>query len=333
MNVSAEARAVHDAALIVDLHNDLLLTTHFFGWDWRARHPPNPLPGAPLFGHCDIPRLREGNVGCLALGVVVNPWWGGVRHIELDLDQLAAEVARSPDHLRLATTAAAVRAARAEGRIACFAGLEGAHGLGGRLDDLPRLRDRGLRYVGLVHFTRNAAARPMVGWGASNEAPLEPFGRDLVDELGRLGMVIDLAHLGRAACLEVCRRTRAPVIVSHTACVAVHPSPRGVDDAVLRAVADTDGVVGGIFVTPFVGRGGARTVARHLDHVRRTVGARHVALGSDWEGFAIYPSDLASADRLPQLTQALLELGWSAEEIHGAYGENALRVLAAACGG
>ena len=333
MTVSTEARAVHDAALIVDLHCDLLLTRHFLGWDWQKRHRPNPLPGAALFGHCDVPRLREGNVGAIAFGVVTNPLRraSGPRAVESDLDALAEEVRRSPETLTMCGNAQAIRAARQNGQIACFAGLEGAHGLHGRLDDLPRFREKGLRYVGLVHFSANEAARPMVGWGADNTAGLTPFGHDLVDELWRLGILVDGAHLGKAALLETCRRARRPVLISHTGCTAVHGSPRGVDDEVLRAVAGTDGVVGVIFVTPFIGRGGAASAARHLDHIRRTVGVRHCALGTDWEGFALYPNDLDSAEKLPNLTQALLELGWSAEEIHAAYGENVLRVIAAGC--
>ncbi len=332
---TAEALAVHQAALIVDLHCDLLLTRHFFGWDFQKRHRPNPLPGAAFFGHCDVPRLQEGNVGAIAFGVVTNPLRraSGPAAIESDLDALAAEVARSPETLALCGNAQSIRSARAAGQIACFTGLEGAHGLNGKLDDLARFRAKGLRYVGLVHFTKNAAARPMVGWGGSNVATLTPFGLDLVDELWRLGILVDAAHLGKAAVLEVCRRSTRPVLISHTGCTALYSSPRGVDDDVLRAVADTDGVIGIIFVTPFIGAGGAATAARHLDHIKRTVGVRHCALGTDWEGFALYPSDLDSAEKLPNLTQALLNLGWSAADVHAAYGENVLRVIDAGCGG
>ncbi|MBM4392479.1 MAG: membrane dipeptidase [Deltaproteobacteria bacterium] len=332
--VSREARQVHDAALVVDLHNDMLLGSYFLGWDWHRRHAPNPLPGAPLLGHSDLPRLREGNVGAVAFGVVTSPlrWRGGTAAIHRDLDALAAEVARSGGTMEIAGSAQAIRAARASGRVAAFAGLEGAHGLHGRLDELGAFRAKGLRYVGLVHFTANAAGRPMVGLGADNGAPLPAFGRDLLGALGDHRMICDAAHLGKAAVLEACRLAPGRVIVSHTGCTAVYPSPRGIDDEVLRAVADADGVVGMIFVTPFIGRGGARAVARHLDHVRRTVGARHCAIGTDWEGFALYPSDLDSAEKLPNLTQALLDIGWSTAEIHAAYGENVLRVFERACG-
>ncbi|MFN7142833.1 MAG: dipeptidase, partial [Myxococcota bacterium] len=237
--LSEDARALHAAAIVCDLHCDLLLPLKFFGWDWRKRHPPNPLWGAPLFGHCDLPRLKDGGVGAMALGVVINPLRGrsGPAAIEADLARMHREAARSPDELAICGTVQAIRTAKAQGRIACFAGLEGAHGLDARLEDLPRFRERGLRYVGLAHFTANAACRPMVGWGADNDAPLTDYGRALVDELGRLGILVDLAHVGRAGVLEATRRARAPMIISHTACTAVHPSPRGVDDALLRAVA------------------------------------------------------------------------------------------------
>jgi membrane dipeptidase len=328
LNASAEALAIHQSALIVDLHCDLLLTSWFTGWDWSRRHAPNPLPKAWPFGHCDIPRLREGNLGCLALGVVTNPLWAGPRQVLHDLDRMHAEVARAPADLVHAGTVQGIRAARQQGKIAVFAGMEGVHPLGGRLEALPACRERGLRYAGLVHFSANAAGRPMIGWGGGRDGGLTDHGRDLVDELNRLRILVDVAHLNRAGVLEVCARSKAPVVCSHTACNAVHHSPRGIDDDLLRAIAGIGGVVGVIFVDRFIGDGGARQAARHLDHIKRTVGIAHCAIGTDWEGFAWYPADLDSADKLPKLTQALLDLGWTGDEILAAYGENALRVFA-----
>jgi membrane dipeptidase len=138
--------------------------------------------------------------------------------------------------------------------------------------------------------------------------------------------------VGKAAFLEAAKRSRHPAICSHTACRSVFSTPRAIDDDMLRAVADTDGVVGVIFVAPFVGPGGVAQVVRHLDHIRRTVGVRHAALGTDWEGFAFYPSALDSAEKLPALTQGLLDAGWDPEEILAMYGENFLRVIGAVCG-
>ena len=335
MNVSEEARAIHAAALIVDLHCDVLLTTAFLGWNWARRHAPNPLPGAALMGHVDLPRLREGNVGCLALGVVTNPLtarWRGPQHIENMLDRMHGKLAEHPGELELASTSQAILGARGRDRIACFAGLEGVHGLVGSLDRLEHYRDRGMRYVGLAHFTENEACKPMVGLGQDTTTGLTGYGRDLVDELNRLGMVVDTAHVNRAGVLEICERTRAPVICSHTACTQVHMSPRGLDDTQLRAIADTGGVIGVIFVQPFIGPGGVKRVAEHLSHIKDTVGVEHTALGSDWEGFVVYPRDLDGADKLPLLTQALLDAGWTADEILACYGGNFLRVLSEVAG-
>lgn len=327
--ISSEAQAVHDAALFVDLHNDLLLTTYFLGWDWRRRHRPNPLPGAPLMGHGDLPRFRDGGVGCLSLGIVINPLRGasGLSAIERDLARLDGVLRAAPDQIVLATTPDAIRAARREGRVACFASLEGAHGLGTSLDALPALQAGGLLSVGLAHFTRNSMCRPMVGWGSSTVEGLTDLGRELIDRMNDLGLVIDVAHVNRPGVLEVCARSRAPVICSHTAANAVYSSPRGLDDEQLRAIAATGGVVGLIFVTPFLGPGGLDAVVAHLDHLRRTVGVAHTAIGSDWDGFSVYPDELRSAERLPRLTEALLRAGWSPEDIWAIYGENFLRVL------
>ncbi len=332
--VSEEARAVHESALIVDLHNDLLLTSYFLGWDWKRHHRPNPLPGAALLGHCDLPRLRAGNIGCLGLGVVVNPLRGrsGPDAIRRDLDQMKREADEAPDQLVVCGDATSIRAARAAGKIACFAGLEGAHALHGRLDDLPEFHRRGLRYVTLTHFSENEACPPMVGWGSSASRGLSLYGTELVDRLGELGIVVDLAHVGREAFREAAKRARKPVFVTHTACNAVYGSPRGLDDDQLVQVAETGGVIGVIFVTPFIGGGGVPQVLRHLRHLRDTIGVAHIAIGTDWEGFSLYPSDLSSAEQLPALTQGLLSDGWSVDEIHAVYGENSLRVIAEVCG-
>lgn len=327
--VSDTAREVHDAALIVDLHCDLLLTSFFLGWNWKRKHRANPIPGSPLMGQCDIPRLQAGNVGCMGLGLVINPLrrTSAPRAVQGDLQRLHRIVQGAPESLSIATSPQAIRAARAQGQIACFAGLEGAHGLAGRVDALPDLQQQGLAYVGLAHFTRNAACRPMVGWGWSARHGLTEHGRELVDECNRLGLVVDVAHVNKPGVLETCARSRAPVICSHTACTAVHRSPRGLDDEQLTAVARTGGVIGVIFATPFIGTGGVEAVVSHMDHIRRTQGIEHVALGTDWEGWVVYPRALDSADKLVALTEGLLRAGWSADEIHAAYGLNFLRVL------
>ena len=145
-------------------------------------------------------------------------------------------------------------------------------------------------------------------------------------------ILVDVAHLNRAGLFEVCETTPNPVICSHTACNAVHASPRGLDPDAIRAVANTGGVVGVIFVSFFIGPGGIDQVVRHLEHIRNIAGIEACAIGTDWEGFALYPEALNSAEKLPMLTQALLDAGWSPSDIKKAYGENFLRVVQAVRG-
>jgi membrane dipeptidase len=329
MTLSAAALDLHRRAFVADLHCDLLLTSRLVGWRWERRHRDNPFQGAPLFGHVDLPRLVEGGVSSLCLGLVTNPVWtaGGHREIQRYLDRMTAEIAAHPDLLTAPCCAAEARAARAAGRICCFAGLEGVHGLGDDLSPLAHWRAQGLLYVGLVHFSANRAACPMVGWGADRDAGLTDFGRELVDALGQLGLLVDVAHLGTGGLLEVCARSRLPVLSSHSSMNAVYRSRRGLEDAEALAIARTGGLVGVIFAASYLGGDDVTCVLDHLDHLKGVVGVEHCALGSDWEGWVTYPRGLGSPAGLPALTDGLLRRGWSEEETLAVLGENFLRVL------
>ncbi len=329
--ISGEAALLHRDAFFVDLHCDLLLTTVLTGWQWDRHHSPNPFPGAPLMGHVDIPRLKAGGVNGLGLGIVTLPFMGK-KAIEYQVNLFEKRLEKHAADLGIAHTATDMLNLKNSGKIACFLGLEGVHSLHGNWSALSSLAKRGLLYTGLVHFTRNQAASPMVGWGANPERPLTPLGHDLVETLQENQILVDVAHLNRAGLFEICESSASPVICSHTACNAVHSSPRGLDPDALKAIADTGGVVGVIFVNLFIGRGGIEQVVRHLDHIKNTAGIEACAIGTDWEGFALYPGELNSADKLPMLTQALLDAGWSPSDIKKAYGENFLRVVQAVRG-
>jgi membrane dipeptidase len=298
------------------------------GYRLDRRHH-NPILERLGFFHADLPRLREGGVTGQFFGVVTMP---------IPEAGCADACHRQVEHLRAlardegliwARTAEDVRRAKRENTLAVFAGVEGGHNLEGRLETLGDFDRAGVRYLGLAHFTANAIAPPSGGKGASAVRPLTDFGRAVIDEMNRRSMIVDLAHVGRAAFLEACARSSRPVIVSHTGIAAAHPLWRNVDDDQLRAVARADGVVGIIFAWRFLGRsrGGVDMLAPHVEHVRKRVGARHLAIGSDFDG-AIEPvRGLENVARLPALTGLLESLRWSEEEIRGVLGENVLRVL------
>ncbi len=334
--VSQEAEALHRDCLVVDLHCDTMLSQALVGLDPMKRHK-HPLPLSPLMLHADLPRLQEGGIGCVALGVVVNPLrrrsapWSVWRYLE----RLKGWQDRAPDRVRVVSTADDVLAARREGKLAIFAGLEGAHGLGGRLDELPAMRSAGLRYVGLAHFTKNQAVRPAFGWGADPETPLSDYGRELVDELVQRRIVIDLAHINRRGFFEVCERARVPMYVSHTGVQGAHRSWRNIDDDQIRAVAKHGGVVGIIFTQQYLGGGllgSISAVAAHVAHVISVVGEDHVALGTDVDGFVLLPRDFPDVSAMPRVTESLLRAGLSETAVRKTLGLNALRVLRDVCG-
>ena len=165
--------------------------------------------------------------------------------------------------------------------------------------------------------------------GTSDEARLSRFGRDLVQEVSRQGMLLDVAHMGRAGFIQACKQSDKPVLVSHTGVAGARKHWRNIDDEQLRAVAATGGVVGVIFSSRYLEgpQAGIEAVARHMEHIRATVGGAHVALGSDYDGLIVPVKGLEDVSRLPGLTQVLLERGWDPEEVLGALGGNALRAF------
>jgi membrane dipeptidase len=321
---------LHEDSIVVDLHADSLIQARAVGYRLEARHH-NPFLERLGFYHADLPRLREGGVTGQFFGLVTFPVpEAGCADACLRQVARLREVAEDQG-LLWARTAEDLRRAKREGRLAVFTGVEGGHNLEGRLETLRAFDEAGVRYLGLTHFTSNAIASPSGGKGASAAAPLTDFGREVVREMNARGMVVDLAHVGRAAFLEACAASARPVIVSHTGISAAWPLWRNIDDEQVRAVARTGGVIGIIFAWRYLGgrRRGVEMLAPHFEQVRRLVGARHLALGSDFDG-AIEPvKGLENVSKLPAVTELLQRLRWSEDEIRGVLGENVLRVLEA----
>jgi membrane dipeptidase len=237
-------------------------------------------------------------------------------------------VALHPGDFLFATTAEDIRRARREHKIAALIGIEGGHAIEDSLRLLRLYYDLGVRYMTLTHSNSNHWADSSGDANKPNNG-LSAFGKEVVAEMNRLGMIVDLAHVGRAAFLDSCSRSERPVIVSHSGISGAFPLWRNIDDEQLRAVARLDGVVGIIFAWRYLGarRRGIEMLAPHFQHVRKLVGARHLALGSDFDG-AIEPvRGLENVSKLPAVTSLLEDMNWSEDEIRGVLGENVLRVL------
>ncbi len=314
---------------VVDLHTDSLIAARFFNYDLGKKHIP-PLGFQPWRLHADFPRLSEGGVNGVWLGIVTSPFPRSTC-LNRALRNLAyaRRVAEShPEQAALALDPQSMLEVMRQGKIAVMLGVEGLHAAGPDLSGLKELYRAGARYAGFAHFTDN-------GFAASNfrrerSAPLSGPGKDAVRWMNAAGMIIDLAHTHPDCLEEVCRMTRAPVIISHTGVQAVRPASRNASDEDIKRVADTGGVIGIIYATTWISRNpfcGLGAIVDHFDHVRELVGTEHLALGSDWDGFIMVPGNMKDAAGLPRLLSMMRRRGYSEEELRGICGGNFLRVF------
>ena len=324
----AEALRIHYDALVMDGHIDtpslMLDEAYAFG----ERHAPQAGRA-----HVDLPRMVEGGLDAPFFSIYVARSYGeGPAATDRALAMIAESV-RQVEALpgaEIATTAADVRRITADGRKAILMGLEGGHALQGSPAVLRRLADDGIRYVTLTHSNTNLFA------DASTDAPrwngLNALGRELVGEMNRLGVVVDLSHVSDRAFYDALETTAAPVLLSHSSCRALHRSARNVTDDMLRALAANDGVILINFFSTYLGDGDVtvETILDHIDHAVEVAGVDHVGLGSDFDGVPRLPAGMGDATRLPWITYGLLKRGHSETDVRKILGLNALRVLEAA---
>jgi membrane dipeptidase len=234
--VSARAKQIHDRAIVIDSHDDTTQRMLFDKtFDITARHKD---------GNIDVPRMREGGLDALFFSIWVPSDVTGPPAVKraMDLIDAVREAARlHPTDLMLATTAADVRRAAADHKIAALMGVEGGHMID---DDLRLLRlyaALGVRYMTLTHFKNNDWADSSTDKPAHNG--LTAFGKDVVREMNRLGMMVDISHVADKTFYDALAVTTAPVIASHSSARAIANHPRNMTDDMMRAVAKNGGVV------------------------------------------------------------------------------------------
>jgi membrane dipeptidase len=234
--VSERARALHNRAIVVDTHDD---TTQ------RLLHEKDfDIGKRDADGSIDIPRMREGGLDALFFsiwlpGTVTGP--AAVKGALQQIDRVREAVRLHPNDLVLATTVADIRRAAADRRIAALMGLEGGHMIDDDLGLLRTFAALGVRYLTLTHSLNTTWADSSGDKPAHNG--LTPFGKDVVRELNRLGMMVDISHVADKTFYDALEVTRAPVIASHSSARAISNSPRNMTDDMLRALAKNGGVV------------------------------------------------------------------------------------------
>jgi len=233
--VSSRARQLHDRAIVVDTHDDTTQRLIFENsFDIGARN---------MDGNIDIPRMREGGLDAIFFSIWVTGDVTGPIAVKRALDQIDAvrEAVRTHPDLMLATTAADVRRAASIKKIAVLMGMEGGHMIDNDLGLLRIYATLGVRYLTLTHSLNTTWA------DSSGDKPahdgLAPFGRDVVRELNRLGIMVDISHVSDKTFFDALEVTKAPVIASHSSCRAISNAPRNMTDDMLRALSKNGGVV------------------------------------------------------------------------------------------
>ena len=324
-----EARALHAEVHVLDLHADTAKLMDKLGYDLAARHErPMPKP-INVFGHVDLPRMRDGGMAGQFFSFWTTPYpeRGCAKAVTRQLDALDVAMAKNPEQLAWTRTGADVRAAKLAGKIAALGGIEGGQALEGDLETIEAFSRRGVRYLGLLHFSANAIGRPAKGRGSDANAGLTAFGRDVVRECERCGVIVDLAHINRAGYFDALELATVPPMVSHTGVLGVHEHWRNIDDEQIRALADKGGCIGIIFSRKYLGSASIDAVVDHLLHVINVAGDDVPALGSDFDGFVVPPEGLEDIAAMPNLTVALSRRGVSTRVLEKILGGNVLRVL------
>jgi membrane dipeptidase len=323
-----DARALHDEVCAMDLHADTPKLMQGFDYDIGLRHEP-PLPRKAWVGHVDLPRMREGGLQAQNFGLWTFPYprSGCAAGVHKQLDALDEQVARYGDQIVRCLSADDVVRAKAAGKLAALAGIEGGHALEGQIANVEAFARRGVRSLGLLHFTKNDLGYPAMGVGQNRDKGLTPFGREVITEMNRLGIIVDLAHINKRGFMEALELSTTAPMVTHTGVRGAHDHWRNIDDEQLRAVADHGGCVGIIFAPQYLGKDGIDAVADHIMHVIKIGGEDLPSLGSDFDGFIRPPVGLTDVAQLPHLTLALARRGLAAPALKKMLGDNAMRVL------
>ncbi|KAF7596689.1 hypothetical protein BBP40_000612 [Aspergillus hancockii] len=336
------ARCILKEVPLIDGHNDFPFMIR--GWHQSKLYDDGFDPyHMPLF-HTDFNRLRLGQVGGQFWSAYVpcppanksNDFSLVVHHDALhqtlqQIDLIHSLIELYPSQLGLAQSPADVWETYRSGRVASMIGVEGLHQIGNSASVLRMFHRLGVRYITLTHNSNNlyadAALAPTTAHGG-----LSPEGRDMIAEMNRIGMIVDLSHTSDAVQQQVLKLSKAPVIFSHSSCTAISNHRRNASDAVLDLLKLNHGVIMISFLPELTDDSNPRAnatlarVADHVIHVGERIGYEHVGIGSDFDGTMHIAKGLDDVTRYPSLIAELLRRGLSDKTVSDIAGLNVLRV-------
>jgi len=330
--VSDKIKAFHENALVIDSHNDTLVN------HMRARLNMDGGPvrqdGAAIvtrFGRhsgaalqLDFPKMRQAGINAAFFAVDVTAAKG--THLQYALDGLGfflREAALSPEDIVLVRRAADITRAQAEDKLAAVLAIENTDGLDQSIYPLSAFYELGVRTLTITHSTRSWAAD---GCEVENGGGLTGFGKSVIVEMNRLGMLVDVSHLNDRGFWDTLEHSTDPVMATHSCCRALCGHPRNLTDEQLKELGGSGGVVALTVVPDFI-HDSAPTIDGLIDHIEHAIqkaGIDHVALGSDFDGGGTLVED---ALVYPQITELLSQRGLSDGDLAKVLGSNHLRIL------
>ncbi len=327
-----EVEELRRSAILIDTHNDVPSRT-VDGFDIGLHNKS---------GHTDTARLRAGGVGAVFFSAWVDPKYvkeNQASHRALEMiDSIRFDIVeRHPKDFTLARTAADIERARAQGKVAALIGVEGGHAIENSLRVLRDFYALGARYMTLTHMNTNHwadSSGDVTDPEVKHHNGLTDFGKQVVREMNRLGMLVDVSHVSDKTFWDVMETSSAPVFASHSSCRALCDVPRDMTDDMIRAVAKKGGVVQVNFLPAFLTTrntppASVADVAAHIDHIVKIAGIGAAGIGSDFDGIDRTPTGLEDVSKFPNLTRALLERGYTAGQVRLIYGGNFLRFMRA----
>ncbi len=369
---------IHFSSLVIDTHADTPQRFVDEGWNFS-----DPLHGGML----NLASARAGNLAAEFFAIWAEPkeWHGRYAERTLQLiDGVYEQLRKHPQTMRLGLSASDIVQAHADGVFCALLGIEGGHSIENDLENLRLYYRLGVRYMTLTWANTNEwadSSGDLDNATVVHHNGLTEFGREVVREMNRLGMMVDVSHVADSTFWHVLETTSAPIIASHSSARALTDTPRNLTDEQLRAVAANNGVVMVNFYPPFIDEAWRKAwltknpehdayraaiavpyrergvpvphsvateadrafyveymsatlppaplgaLIDHIDHVARVAGIDHVGLGSDFDGIQFLPEDINSAADLPRITAALIERGYTAEQLKKLLGGNLLRVF------
>ena len=354
--VSEQASKLHHSSIVIDTHCDslgfVLDSGEDLGVDKEGRQ-------------VTLPKMREGGVTAQFFAAWVDPGAHSldksVRRTLGYIDAMNRVCAENADQIELARTAADIRRLKAAGKLAAVLCIEGGHSIDDDLGVLRVYHELGVRYMTLTWNNTNNWADGVLD--EPRHGGLTDFGRDVVREMNRLGIMVDISHVAPKTFWDAMETTSKPVIASHSSALAICKHPRNMNDDQLRAVAENGGVADVTFVTNFVserlrlqieelglgvygteGESRYREVANelaipsytevvdHIDHMVQVAGIDHVGLGADFGVLFAGPVGMEDCSKFPWITDELLKRGYAEDDVRKILGENVLRVMEAVIG-